>query len=228
MFYEVNCTCLYCDHRFTSTKVKTSKAKVTKRDSDFCIHYDGPNPLFYDILICPGCGFAFYNSYRKLRDFQREKLEEAYISKVTVPEMTKERTIEEAIHAFKLALLTADIIRERKFITANLALKLAWLYRIEKDKEQELRFLKQALNDYIYMMANENIEQEGVNEDRLLYLMADLNSRLDNYTEARKLFSQLITGKKVSLRYKSMAIDRWQEYKDEVEEMDSLGEDTHT
>lgn len=217
MFYQAKAKCLYCDHDFTTTKVRTSKARVIKRDSDFCIHYDGPNPLFYDIIICPACGFAFYNSYRKLSSHQRKKLEEAYISKIKVTNMVGERSLEEALHAFKLAVLTASIIGERKFITANLALKLAWLYRMIEDHDQELRFLKLALVDYLDMMANEDIEQEGVDEDRLIYLLADLYSRLDHYVEARKLFSQLITGKDVSPRYKSLAIDRWQDYKKEFE-----------
>lgn len=217
MYYQAKATCLYCDHHFTTTKVRSSKAKVTRRDSDFCIHYDGANPLFYDMIICPACGFAFYNSYRKLNDFQRKKLQKSYISKIHIADMTGERTPEEAIHTFKLALLTASILNERKFVTANLALKLAWLYRMTKDEEQELRFLQLALEDYVYMMENENIEQEEVDEDRLIYLMADLNSRLNHYTEARQLFSRLITGKKVSPRYKSLAIDRWQEYKEEFD-----------
>lgn len=218
MFYQANAKCLYCNHKFTSTKVRLSKVKVLQRDSDFCIHYDGPNPLFYDILICPSCGFAYYNSYRNLSNHQREKLKDTYISQINVSDLTGERTLEEAIHTFKLAILTAKIVNERKFITANLALKLAWLYRIAEDQEQEHRFLAIALNDYISMMANENIEQEDVNEDRLIYLMAELNLRLGHYVEARKLFSQLITSKNISPRYKSLAIDRWNEYKAELEE----------
>lgn len=217
MFYQMKAQCLYCDHKFTSTKVKMSKTKVIQRDSDFCIHYDGPNPLFYDILLCPSCGFAYYNSYRKLSNHQRQKLKEAYIKQIKVTDMTGERTIEEAIHTFKLAILTAKIVNERKFITANLALKLAWLYRMIEDDEQELRFLEIALNDYVSMMANEDIEEEDVNEDRLIYLLGDLNLRLSHYVEARKLFSQLITGKKVSPRYKSLAVDRWNDYKAELE-----------
>lgn len=218
MFYQAKSTCLYCDHHFTTTKVKVSKAKVTQRDSDFCIHYDGPNPLFYDITICPTCGFAFYNSYRKLTNYQREKLTKMYINKINITNMTEERSLEQAIHSFKLALLTARIVNERKFITANLALKLAWLYRFAGDHEQELRFLKLALKDYVAMLANEDIAQEDVDEDRLIYLMAELNTRLGQYEEARKLFSLLISGKTVSPRYKSLAIDRWQEYKSAINE----------
>lgn len=218
MYYEANATCLYCDHKFTTTRVRLSKARVTQRDSDFCIHYDGPNPLFYDITVCPNCGFAFYKSYRNIAEHQRKTLEENYINKVNVADLTGERTLTEAKYTYKLAILTAKILKERKFITANLALKLAWLYRFENNEEQEKRFLQIALDDYIYMMANENIEQEEVNEDRLIYLMADLYSRLDYYVEARKLFSQLMTDRSISKRYKSLAIDRWNEYKDQVEE----------
>lgn len=217
MFYQMQVECLYCEKNFETTKVKSSKAKVVKRDSDFCIHYDGPNPLFYDIFLCPHCGFAFYNSYRKLSDANKKKLKELYISKVSIKDMGGVRTIDEAIHAFKLALLTSSIINERKFVTANLALKLGWLYRMLGNEEQELRFLTLALDDYVYMMANENIEQEGVDEDKLMYLMADLNARLDRYVEARRLFSYLMTEKKVSPKYKTLAIDRWNEYKEQLE-----------
>lgn len=217
MYYQAKATCLYCNHQFTTTKVRSSKAKVTERDSDFCVHYDGPNPLFYDILICPSCGFAYYNSYRTLTEFQRKKVAEFYITKINIGDMTGERTIEEAIHTFKLALLTASILKERKFITANLALKLGWLYRMTADGSQELRFLQLALDDYVYMIENENIEQEEVDEDRLIYLLAELNARLDHYEEARQLFSRLITGKNISPRYQSLAVERWQTYKEEYE-----------
>lgn len=217
MYYEVQSNCLYCEHSFTTKKVRTSKAKITHRDSDFCIHYENVNPLFYDILVCPSCGFAYYKSYRALNTYSRKKLKEAYIEKINVPNLVGERTIEDAIYTFKLAILTATIINERKFITANLFLKLGWLYRMTNDKEQEKRFLQQALDDYVDMLANENIEQEDVDEDRLMYLMADLYLRLDHFIMARKLFSQLMTDKKVSPRYKNLAIERWHDYKDQLE-----------
>lgn len=217
MYYDAKAKCLYCEHKFTTTKVRSSQLNVVKRDSDFCIHYEGANPLFYDITVCPACGFAYYKSYSALNDYQRTKLKDAYISKINVANLVGERTIQDAIYTFKLAILTATIVNERKFITANLFLKLAWLYRMTNDKEQETRFLQQSLDDYMDMLANENIEQEDVDEDRLMYLLADLHLRLGHYIMARKLFSQLMTDRSVSPRYKNLAIERWHDYKDQLE-----------
>lgn len=62
-----------------------------------------------------------------------------------------------------------------------------------EDNEQELRFFNLALEDYIHILANKDIEQDEDNEDQLIYLIAVFNARLDQYVEARRLFSLLIT-----------------------------------
>ena len=51
--------------------------------------------------------------------------------------------------------------------------KLAWRY---KYTEQALRFFNLSLED-------------DINEYRLIYLITDFNARLDQYVEARRLFS---------------------------------------
>lgn len=214
MYFLKTVNCLYCSKEFKTTEIMENKLKVTKRDSDFCIHYDYENPIFYDIHVCPHCGYAFYSSYRKLIEPYRSIVKENYIDKVQKMDLCGERKIEDAIKTFKLALFTAQLTKERKLVTANLCLKTAWLYRYLKDEEQEKRFLRLALKDFTDILSTERLDTQGIDEDKLIYLIADLSSRLNKYASARKWFSHLITDKSVSKKYRNLALSRWHEYKD--------------
>ncbi|WP_243388228.1 DUF2225 domain-containing protein [Bacillus kexueae] len=223
MYYKVGLACLYCHQDFQSTKVLSHKAKMKKMDSDFCIHYEKENPMFYDIYVCPHCGYAFHKSFRKLVEPYRSLVEENYIQKMkTVPNLCGNRTFEEALKAYKLALLTAQISRERKIVLGHLCLNIAWLYRINGQESEEKKFLQHAVNDFHYVLSNERLDTQDIEEDKLIYLIADLNSRLDHYQVARKWFSYLITDRNVSKKYRNYALTRWHEYKDTLGEAESI------
>ena len=108
MYFLKDVKCLYCSKDFKTTKVMQNKLKVLKRDSDFCIHYEFSSPLFYDIHVCPHCGYAFYASYKKLMEPYRSIVKEGYIQKIKQVDLCGERTIEDALRAYKLSLLTAQ------------------------------------------------------------------------------------------------------------------------
>ncbi|WP_243290339.1 DUF2225 domain-containing protein [Bacillus sp. FJAT-47783] len=215
MYYNLVVTCIFCNADFQSTKILSHKAKFTRMDSDFCIHYELDNPMYYDIFVCPHCGYAFHKSYRRLVEPYYSLIKENYIQKIKkVANLCGKRTFEDAMRAFKLALLTAQISKERKVVTGHLCLKIAWLYRIQGDKEREKLFLQHAVDDFMHLLSNERLDIQEIDEDKLIYLIADLNSRLDNYSVARKWFSYLITSGNVSKKYRNYALNRWHEYKD--------------
>lgn len=223
MYYNVDMTCLYCNHSFYSTKVLSHKAKIKKMDSDFCIHYELENPMYYDIFVCPHCGYAFHKLFRKLVEPYRSLVRENYIDKVKhIPNLCNQRSFEDALKAFKLALLAAQVSRERKIVRAHLCLKIAWLYRFQGNEEKEKEFLQHAADDFHYVLSNERLDTQDIDEDKLIYLIADIHSRLDHYQVARRWFSYLITDRKVSKKYKNYALTRWHEYKDTLDEAGQL------
>ena len=64
--FEKTHTCPVCDNEFKCSAVRTGKAKLMGADSDLRPHYQGVDPLKYDALVCPRCGYAaltrFFNA----------------------------------------------------------------------------------------------------------------------------------------------------------------------
>lgn len=205
--------CLYCNKEFTTKKTLSRKLKIKKRDSDSCIHYDGVSPYFYEVNVCSSCGFAFTENYKKPYSPFVEILEKQYLSKIKGVDLNQERDLEDAIKSFKLALVTANILREHSVVIGGICLKLAWLYRYEGNKEEETRFLKNALDKYIETYENDKLDGYNVEEDLLIYRIAEIYIQLDEYTKARRWFSILISSKDVSDKIKKLAQERWYEYK---------------
>ena len=105
-----------------------------------------------------------------------------------------ERTWEDALLSYKLALLSAQIRDEKSRVVAGLLHHLAWLYRIKGDWEQEERFLTFALDAYVSVFETEGMD---LNNARLMYLMGELNRRLKRFPEAVKWFSRIINDRKI-------------------------------
>lgn len=190
--YNKRVICPVCSKEFDVTKVKSKACKVVSRDSDFCVHYEGINPIFYDVWICEFCGYAA----------QAEKFEEIpsrdaeIILKNIAPRWNKrsfagERTVDSALEAFKLALLNLQIRKAKSSEIARICLRIAWLYRINKD-EREKDFLQFALKHYNDTYQRETFPVDKLDEYTCLYIIAELFRRVGNYDEAVKWFSRLV------------------------------------
>ena len=56
--YDKEITCPVCEKKYKTKKVKSAAVKVDKKDSDFCMHFKGENPLYYSAYVCPHCGYS--------------------------------------------------------------------------------------------------------------------------------------------------------------------------
>lgn len=219
MFYDSKCECVNCKHQFKTTKVNRKAVKVVKTDTDFCTHYEDVNPTYYDVLVCPKCGMAFNKSFKNIPVYLKEELQDKYLSEIIVPNYCGERTIEDAIRATKLAYYAGTLVRERKLVTGNLLLKLAWYYRYLGDEDREMHFLKGAAVELNEALTNERTDD--IEQGKLVFLIAELNLRSGNYTLARKWFSMLMTDyRKYGDKYRTLAANRWQDYKYNDEEIE--------
>lgn len=193
--YEISVTCTFCTNSFKTMKVRPSFKKATKSDSDFCLHYKDINPDFYVVRICPFCGYAHSENFSdKWTSAQREVFYEKVSQNWSMRDYCRERTWEDALQTYKLALLSAQIKNEKSRVIAGLLHHLAWLYRIVGNKEQEERFLTFALDAYVNVFENEGMD---LNNARLMYLMGELNRRLKRFHEAVKWFSRIINDRKI-------------------------------
>lgn len=199
--------CLMCGAKFKSPKVKRSKQRLLKKDSDFCAHYEGENPSFYNAFVCPTCGYGFTDNFKgpgaKSREVIKEKI------KPFEDELNGPRTVEKAIQAYSIALKCALMGEERKTIIAGLYLHLAWFNRFREDKEEETKNLGEALKYY-----EDAIESERDLEDpaTIFYLIGEISGRLGDKKKAVNSFSRIVNDKEINNpNIIRMARERWQE-----------------
>lgn len=191
---QVDCPC--CETNFEIAKVRPSFKRPSKFDTDFCGYYKhGTNPDFYVVRICPHCGFSFTeNGFEQLSDIQRKTYFNEIGKHWTVQYFHGERTIDQALVAYKRALMIGQLLKAPKQVVAGILHHIAWLYRYKKDEENEQKFLQFALECYISVY---ELEDNSDKNARLMYIIGELYNRTGQYSEAVQWFSRVINDKEI-------------------------------
>ncbi|MCX7922923.1 MAG: DUF2225 domain-containing protein [Clostridia bacterium] len=191
--YNKAVACPVCSKETEVTKVKAKASKVLTRDSDFCVHYEGINPLFYDIWVCEHCGYAAQSE-----KFEQISTKDVNVVKQTIGKLwhqrkfSGERSVDKAIETFKLALYNLQVRKAKSSELARICMRIAWLYRMKNDaKEKE--FLNFALRCYSETYESERFPVDKLDENTCMYIIGELNRRVGNYNDATKWFSRLIS-----------------------------------
>lgn len=184
MLYQKEVLCSLCGHKFTTSKVRSKFIKITKVDDDLCNHYGSVNPLFYEINICPQCGYSFSEENGgyfddKTRDEIYSRLASAWSKK----DYTGVRDIGQAVETFKLALTCQMARRTKDSQKGMLYLKLGWLYRYLGDQKNEQVCLSEAVK-YLTLSFEREQFSDPKSEINILYLIGVLNKKMGNYKEA--------------------------------------------
>ncbi|URN92729.1 MAG: DUF2225 domain-containing protein [Candidatus Pristimantibacillus lignocellulolyticus] len=194
--YISNTECPCCATIFEITRVRPSFKNPNRSDTDFCGYYkSGVNPDFYVVRICPACGYSFSENGVKLLSDEEKAIYFDQIGKHWVSEYFHgERTIQEALMAYKRALMIAQLMKAEHRLIAGLLHHIAWLYRYLEQEQDEQRFLQFALEQYIVVYENEENSEKNA---RLLYIIGELNKRTGQYNEAVKWFSRVVNDKSI-------------------------------
>ncbi|MGP7816311.1 DUF2225 domain-containing protein [Niallia sp. 01092] len=191
--YDKQCTCPLCNTFFTTKKVRTRFVKMTNLDADFFPTYVDYNPLLYYINVCPDCGFSFHDETSTNFSLNEKMM---LIEKVSIRwtprSFGNKRTITDAIIAYKLAAYCSLLRQEKHIVTAGIYLRLAWMYRLINEAEQEQRFMKLALQEYEASYMSGDYIGTKVSELTTLYLIGELSRRTDQINQATKYFSKVI------------------------------------
>lgn len=217
--YDKACECLICKKPFTSKKIRSRFIKINGYDTDFLplYHSNEVNPIFYYIYVCPNCGFSF--SDETLKSFppsSKKDIEDKVCSKWAPQNYGGKRTIEQAITTYKLAIYCAALKKEKHINLAGMYLRIAWLYRIMPNIEQEQRFMKLALMEYEESNKTDDFRGTQMSEFKLLYLTGELSRKTNKTEQAIYYFSKVIERQRQSVEPKiiEMARERWQEIRE--------------
>ncbi|MCL1917075.1 MAG: DUF2225 domain-containing protein [Peptococcaceae bacterium] len=215
VLYDKKFVCPLCQAAFTSKKIRSRYVKPIRIETDFCQVFSpgDPNPLHYFVIICPKCSYGFFEDSSRIPAHVRGQVEKVVgdwrLSHTK--SFCQERTLFDVIAAYLLALTLADIIHENHINRAGLNIRLAWLFRAQKDSMREETYLKEALRHYEQSYIHGDFAPSNTSEMQLLYMTGELHRRFKNYREAIRCFSMVVHHEDKS-RYRkfvTLARDQW-------------------
>lgn len=113
LLFDKTHKCPVCDSEFKCKMVRTGKAKLVSQDMDLRPKYQGIDPLKYDAILCPVCGYASLNRYFNfVMSSQAKQIKEQISSTFKyTSENGKTYSYDEAITRHKMALLNTVVKR---------------------------------------------------------------------------------------------------------------------
>lgn len=206
--YDKECTCPVCEHKFKAKTVKVNAPRIKGKDSDFMIIYSDINPYFYDVILCPICGYAAMRSdFEKIKSYQKDLIRVGISSKWTGKNYPELFDANIAIERYKLALINAMVIEAKSSTKAMICLKLAWMYRILKDNENETIFIEKAIEGFNDAFENEVLPVYGLQSFAVMYLLGELSRRINKQDDALRWFGKVITSPQTPQKIKDLARD---------------------
>lgn len=223
LLFDKTFVCPVCDNEFKSKTVKTGKIKLLSADSDLRPKYQHVDSLKYDAILCPKCGYAALNRYFNfMTSVQGKLIREKISANYKAKEFSEDTySYDEAINRHKMALLSTIVSNGKNSERAYTCLKLAWLVRgksenlpadtknIEQVKNElttmELDFIQNAYEGFSKAFSTEPFPMCGMDENTMLYLIADLARRCGKFEESARYVSQLLVAKDATDRLKAKA-----------------------
>lgn len=213
-----NHVCPVCDEQFKASAVRTGKAKLIGTDSDLRPRYQGVDPLKYDALVCPRCGYAALGRFFTAITHAQSKLVMEQISQKFNATIKSDGVLsyDDAILRHRLALANAVVKHSKVSERAYICLKTAWLLRAKQEEcpnereqlsAQEKEFLVTAYEGFNEATMKENYPICGMDEMTMLCMLADIGRRIGRYEEAARLVSKVIVSRSAPERVKNKARD---------------------
>ena len=210
--YDKKVDCPVCENKFTTKKVRTSRLRLLKRDEDFLSYYNVENPIKYSIFVCPNCGYSNYeNKFHEISNLEIDLIKKNISPKWHKREFGGMRSIDKSIEAYKLALISSNLLDSSKLQLGNICLNLGWLYRIEEENEEEIRFITLARDNFIIAYNMESLAGSNMDDGKLSYLIGELSRRIGDRENALSWFNTSLSldSTKMNPAIDNMAREQW-------------------
>ncbi|MBE5942301.1 MAG: DUF2225 domain-containing protein [Lachnospiraceae bacterium] len=214
--------CPVCYEKFKSLAVRAGKLRSIGQDDDLRPLYRGMDPIKYDAIVCPHCGYAALSRYfDRMMPHQGKTLRAEVKSKFKGMEISDDMySYDEALLRYKMVLMCDVVGGVKTSRRAYTCLKLGWVIRgkieqeghqltqeeIEQLHSEEMECIENAYEGYVKALSNESFPMSGMDEQTVMCLVAELAFKLQKYREALLLISQLVGKKDVSPRIKDKAL----------------------
>lgn len=224
--FEKAYECPICDSKFKSLTMKSNKARMVSMDKDLRPLFDGVEPLKYEAITCPQCGYSVMGKYwAALTPSQKKAIIESVAMdfKGLKKNDGDTESFESALEKVKLALACAILKRAKASEKAYICLKGGWLCRAyaehlspevenfaEKEKslkEDEKEFLDNAYEGFITARQSENFPIAGMDATTLDYLIAVMATDREAYDVASRMIAGILQNPNASSKIKDKARD---------------------
>ncbi|MBS6063443.1 DUF2225 domain-containing protein [Criibacterium bergeronii] len=211
--FDKKMVCPNCHNEFETKSPFTSRLRVLEYKSDGHKIYKDCSPYYYEVSVCPFCGFAFTNRLNNpVYEEDVPKLLEYFKNVKNFSNYTGERTIQDAIRISKLALIIAKLMEEPHTLVGAQFLKTAWLYREIGDEKNELANLRLVKEHLTEAFESEDFEYFGLSAHVLYNILAETSRTLDDYSSAAKFYEKLFKSTTAPIYMKQRAQNNWLEY----------------
>ncbi len=223
--FDKSYECTICDGKIKARTMKSGKAKLLRADMDLRPVYENIEPIKYDVITCPHCGYAALTRYFKgLTASQMKAIKETISASFQpIKEEKDTYTYEEAVDRYKLCLANAIVKHAKASEKAYICLKTGWLLRsmrenLDKEaedfnkksaelKEQEDEFIKNALEGFLAARQSESYPMCGMDEITMEYLIAALALESEQFDVASRIISNILVSPSAPSRMKDKARD---------------------
>ncbi|MDF2513892.1 MAG: hypothetical protein K0S04_3758 [Herbinix sp.] len=225
VIFDKTFNCPVCDSEFKTKTVKSGKVKLQSLNTDLRPIYQNMDPLKYDAIVCPKCGFAALNRFFKYVTSAQATLVKTNISASFrgLKESGNIFTYDDAIARHKLALVNSIVKKAKTSEKAYTCLKTAWVIRgkaenlskelpdykqqLEALAKEELDFLLKAYDGFDEAFSKESFPLCGMDEITITLLMAELARRVGKYDDSSRWISRVLISKDANERIKEKARD---------------------
>lgn len=215
--------CPVCDKEFKAKMVKSGKVKLLTLDTDLRPRYQFADPLKYDAILCPKCGYAALSRFFKYVTNAQASLIKKNISASFhgIKEAGDILTYDDAITRHKLALVNAIVKKAKTSERAYTCLKTAWLLRGKAEnlpketpdyssvmsnlEKEELDFIANAYDGFNEAFTKETFPMCGMDECTMTLLVAELARKTKKYEEASRWISKVLISRESNERIKAKA-----------------------
>jgi len=191
VFFKKEYTCPLCRSGFGTLKPRQKYVIAERSDEDFCMYYKTVNPLYYEINVCPRCGYTFNAStYGPVKTDLKDTLLNNLADQWNSSNYGGLRSLEDALETFSLAIECQRLRGAQDSAIGKLYLKRGWLYRYMNQKDKEISDLDKAL--YYLSKSYDNVSSEDPKEEmNLMFLLGQLHFILGDATGAVNWFARI-------------------------------------
>jgi CRP-like cAMP-binding protein/uncharacterized protein (DUF2225 family) len=212
--FDKEVACPVCGQKFITTMVRSSKLKLQSVEADLRQVFEGFNPLWYMVWVCPHCYYANFNfEFKQVRP-ETQKLIPGLTErfKATGFSYSTTRRLDEVLSAYYLVLDCLQTDKDAARI-AKVWLRLSWLYDDAGDREMYRYASARALEYFGQTYYNGRRDSSVEQDQRLTLLLAELSLRTGQPGEALKHYRNSIVRKGGSPIINRQAEDKIQELK---------------